>query len=255
VGRRKDEQVIVGVHAVEMCFQVRPESIRRAFFTMQQAKRFGSLMSYCAQKRLPYRVVEPEELQKITSTAHHEGACAIVDVLPAHSFDQWLRKHEGNRACCGLALQDVENPHNLGALLRSAAHFGIHGILTPQPDRFSSSAVARTAQGGGEYVSLVKAEFPRQIKQAHTGSFQIVATSSHCGVPLFEADLSPRCIVLLGSEQAGLSDELLSESDLTVQIPGTGNVESLNVSVAGALLLAEWFRRQIATPEQRRSDR
>jgi RNA methyltransferase, TrmH family len=240
--RRKDEQTITGINAVELCFQHRPQSIRRAFFTMQQTKRFGRLMSFCAKQRIPYRVVEAEELSRIAATSHHEGACLITDAREMPLLRDWLDELPLGPVCA-LAAVGVANPHNLGALLRSAAHFGLSGILTEKPEFFTSAAVSRTSQGGAEFVPVVAADIFHQKRQLYSNGFTIVTTSSHQGTSLFEVELPERCIFVVGAERDGIDEDLLDEGDLILRIPGSGNMESLNVSVASGILFAEWFQK------------
>ena len=84
------------------------------------------------------------------------------------------------------------------------------------------------------------------LEQFRKAGYAIVTTSSHAGTPLFKATLPRKMVLVLGQERDGLSDAALSSADLSVSIDGTGNVESLNVSVATGVLLAEWWRQNKA---------
>ena len=110
-----------------------------------------------------------------------------------------------------------------------------------------SGAAIRTAEGGAEHVEPITGDsFIDTLDQFRKAGYAIVSTSSHNGTPLFKAELPKKMVLVLGQERDGLSDAAISSSDLSVAIDGTGNVESLNVSVATGVLLAEWWRQNKA---------
>ncbi len=146
-----------------------------------------------------------------------------------------------------LALEDVGNPHNLGAMMRSCAHFGIKGLLLQDAGVLESGAAIRTAEGGAEHVQPITGDsFIDALDDFRKAGYAIVTTSSHAGTPLFKAELPKKMVLVLGQERDGLSDAALSSADLSVSIDGTGAVESLNVSVATGVLLSEWWRQNKA---------
>ena len=158
---------------------------------------------------------------------------------------QWVAKAEAED--CVLALEDVGNPHNLGAIMRSCAHFGVKGVVVQDAGVLESGAAIRTAEGGAEHVEPITGDsFIDTLTQFRQAGYAIVSTSSHNGTPLFKAQLPKKMVLVLGQERDGLSDAAISSSDLSVAIDGTGNVESLNVSVATGVLLAEWWRQNKA---------
>jgi TrmH RNA methyltransferase len=141
-----------------------------------------------------------------------------------------------------LALAEVGNPHNLGAMVRSAAHFGARGVLVSGPSAASGSAL-RTAQGGAEWVEVLSGDdLGAALDICHRADFAICTTSSHQGRALYDGALPARAVMLLGSEGQGVPRELARHADYVLQIPGTGRVESLNVAAAAAVLLGEWYR-------------
>src|SRR5690606_22834845 len=145
------------------------------------------------------------------------------------------------------ALEDVCNPHNLGAMMRSCAHLGVKGVLLDDAAMLESGAAIRTAEGGAEHVQAITGDriidAPEAVRKA---VYAIVTTSSHEGTPLFKATMPKKMVLVLGQERDGLSDAALSSADMSISIQGTGKVESLNVSVATGVLLAEWWRQNKA---------
>lgn len=134
-----------------------------------------------------------------------------------------------------------------GAAARSCAHFGVKGVLLQDAALLESGAAIRTAEGGAEHVQPITGDSVLDaLEQFRKAGYSIVTTSSHAGTPLFKATLPRKMVLVLGQERDGLSDAALSSADLSVSIDGTGNVESLNVSVATGVLLAEWWRQNKA---------
>lgn len=243
----RDEQKITGVNAAHAAFLARPDDLLRAFLTNETAPRFGPLMAHCAEDRLPYRIVPPAELQKISASTHHEGVCLIFRSRPAPLLPDILAHVPRHDTI--LALEGVGNPHNLGAILRTAAHFGVRAVWCDTPAALRSTAAYRTAEGGAEHVLLPDGPhnftFWNGLKALREAGYTIATTSSHRTtrpISLYRAKLPARVVFLLGSERHGLSNGALAFGDLHLRIPGSESVESLNVASATAILLAERWR-------------
>lgn len=241
------EHKLTGLNAVLAVFEHRPEDIVRVYLTEARLPALSALLRWCAAHKRAYHVVDKAELDRVASSLHHEGVCALVRARPAPSLDDLLRRLEraGGPEVL-LALDGVANPNNLGALTRSAAHFGARAILyrPVDPEAGFSSALARVAEGGLEHVELVPVpNLAPALTRLREKGFELVATSGRAAASLHEVALPARMVLLLGAEDRGLSKELERRAGLRLQIPGTGKVESLNVSVAGGIFLAE-HRRQ-----------
>jgi len=233
-----------GVNACRAFFAHRRERIVRAYFSEAVARRhFAALMKWLAANRLAYHLVTDDELERISGSGHHEGVCLLVRVEPPRDVASWLRTPAAAQARCLLALENVGNPHNLGAILRVAAHFGVPAVLVPDARALAGGAAVRTAEGGAEFVEVLDApDFAAAIQACRRAGWRVVTTSSHRGTDLYHTALPDKCLVLFGEESAGLSDAMLAAGDACVRIPGTGKVESLNVSVAAGVLVGEWWR-------------
>ena len=131
-------------------------------------------------------------------------------------------------------------------LLRSAAHFGIDGVLLPEDsDLALSGSACRVAEGGAESVPLVRLEDEGQaISALRQAGFTLAATVPREGVSLFEAELPSRVVYVMGAEREGMKESLISQSDIRLTIPGSGQVESLNIASAVAVLLTAYVMRQ-----------
>lgn len=239
--QRQEEARVYGENACQALFQSRPESIVRAWFVQSVTPRFRETLRWLAANRKAYHVVDDAELTKASGTEHHGGVCFIIKKRVGMGVSEWLR--QAGVKDCVLALEDVSNPHNLGGIMRSCAHFGVKGLLVNDASLLESGAAVRTAEGGAEHVQAISGEnFAESLAAFRKVGYAIVTTSSHAGTPLVRAELPAKMVLVLGQEREGLSDSAFQQGDITLSIGGTGHVESLNVSVATGILLAEWWR-------------
>ncbi len=241
--RRDVELRLYGLNAVRAVFANRPQAIRKLYLTEARIPQLQPLLKWCVANRVGYRVVEEGDLQKLAASAHHEGVVADVLREEPQSLTAWLRDAPGGPQCA-LWLDGVGNPHNLGAILRSAAHFGVAAILLPKQSALAlSGAAARVAEGGAEAVPFVRlGRDDNAIAQLHGAGFQLAATVVRGGSDVFAAPLPQRLVYVLGAEGEGMSPALAEACDLKLSIPGSGAVESLNVASATAVMLAQWAR-------------
>jgi TrmH RNA methyltransferase len=234
-----------GIHACRAIVAQRREQVHRAFVTPRTLPAFADLLEDLARRRRPYRVVDDEELAKVAGTRHHEGVCLIADPLPEPDPGAVIEALAARPAARMVFLDGVANPHNVGAILRTAAHFGAGALVGLARELTApSGASARVAEGGAEHVPLLRFRHPkRSLARVAEAGFCRVATVVEGGESLYAARLPSHCVFLLGAEREGLSDSARQIADLAVTIPGTGQVESLNVAAAAAVLLGEHFRR------------
>lgn len=240
---REAELRLYGLNAVKAVFARRPQAIRKLYLAEARIPQLQPLLKWCVANRVGYRVVEADDLQKLAASAHHEGVVAEVLREEPLPLSTWLRDLPPG-PCCVLWLDGVGNPHNLGAILRSAAHFGAAAVLLPKHSTLAlSGAAARVAEGGAEAVPFVRlGREDNAIAQLRGVGFALAATVVRGGGDVFATTLPQRLVYVLGAEGEGMDAELAKACDLRLSIPGTGAVESLNVASATAVLLAQWAR-------------
>ncbi|PNS07375.1 rRNA methylase [Lysobacter silvestris] len=232
-----------GVNAVRAVFARRPEALRKLWLSEERVGALRDVLKWCAAHRVGYRIVPDEDLRKLAASSHHEGVVADVARMPMPRLDTWLATRSAGRDCA-LWLDGVGNPHNLGAILRSAAHFGIGALLIPRDsDLQLSGAAARVAEGGAEAVDFVRLPAAHEaLSMLRRAGYTTAATLVDGGDDLFATPLPQRLVYVMGAEQRGMDRGLAADCDLRVSIPGSGAVESLNVASATAVLLAAWAR-------------
>lgn len=239
---RRDEVRIHGLNAVRAVFARRPDAIRKLYLAGPRIPDLQPLLKWCVANRVGYRVVEDEsELARLAGSGRHEGVVADVLRAPEPALGEWLPTLAAGPQCL-LWLDGVGNPHNFGAILRSAAHFGIAAVLLPADSPLAASgAAARVAEGGAEAVPLVRMG-PSQEAMGllRDSGFTLAATVVEGGDDLFAARLPERLVYVMGAEGEGMDRGLAGACDLRLSIPGTGAVESINVAAATAVFLSAW---------------
>lgn len=234
---------LYGMHAVQAAFARRPEALRKLYLAESRIPQLQPMLKWCVAHRIGYRVVADEDLRKLAASSHHEGVVADVLREEPAPLTTWLRGLPDGPACA-LWLDGVGNPHNLGAILRSAAHFGAAAVLLPKQSTLAlSGAAARVAEGGADALPFVRmGREDNAIAQLRGAGFALAATVVRGGADLFATALPRRLVYVLGAEGEGMDAGLAAACDLRLSIPGTGAVESLNVASATAVFLAAWAR-------------
>lgn len=240
------ELKICGLAAVRARFARDAASIQRLYFDYATGRKVGVMCKALAAVKKIYRCVEPAELEKIGGTVHHGGIVAVV-TAPAlvNPSDADVKRWAAKRAPV-LLLDRIGNAHNLGAIARTAGFFGVTHLVLPDDPQAAqpSEAAYRVAEGGLEAVDVFRvkdlAGFAHSLA---TAGYEIVAAATRGG----RSDINPRggipkpTALVLGNEEHGLSPAMAKACTRFVTVPGSGAVESLNVSVAAAVLMWELF--------------
>lgn len=234
-----------GVNACLALWRQRPHDVIRIYIEEALVPRFAPMLRWAAQAKKAYHIVPREDLERITESTHHQGVCVLAVERPRSTFRDMLRSVESNDEPMLLVYLDgVENPHNLGAITRGCAHFGVPYVLgdaTCLPNL--SPSACRVAEGGAEHVTMVALDKPlQQLQTLKTLGFELAAATVGRGRDLFRHRYRPRTVLVLGAEDTGVSKSIVRVTDATLTIPGMPVVESLNVSAACAVFTAEYFR-------------
>jgi RNA methyltransferase, TrmH family len=222
--------------------------VERLFFDQRMRAQVSDFCAELARTHKPYRLVPSEELERVAGAVMHGGIVALARPQPVSILDlakaadtaaDWARGGEPL-----LLLDGIGNPHNLGAIVRTAAFFGLPRIvLSDHPAQAGpSDASYRVAEGGLEYVEL-----HRSVRFAHTlqqlrRSYRVIGTAAGNGQSFEALRRTERSInrpmaVVLGNEEHGLPPATMAACEAIVTIPGSGLVQSLNVAASAAILL------------------
>lgn len=235
------ELKVCGLAAVRGQFAADAGAIKRLYFNYDTGRKIGVICRALAQARKVYRCVEPAELEKVAGTVHHGGIVAVIAAPEwrrpkAEEVRAWARRREAV-----VVLDRIGNAHNLGAIARTAAFFGVPRIVIADDAAAAApgEAAYRVAEGGLSQLEVWRvkkvAGFLRELAEA---GYEVVGAATRGGRLEAKAGGKPVAIVL-GNEEHGLADDVAKACTRRVTIPGGGKVESLNVSVAAAVLLWE----------------
>ncbi len=229
---------VCGLAAVGALFEIDPGRVERLFFEPRLHIEAGRFCAVLASARKPYREVEAGELARIAGTVRHGGIAAIARPRPPDAFDPVVAPGWARDGKPILVLDGIGNPHNLGAIARTAGFFGIERIvLAERPDQaLPSDASYRVAEGGLDRLILYRAPLPAALA-ALRPAYRIVGAALGSGTPLAGRGGGKPMALILGNEEKGLDPATRAACDELVTVPGSGRVQSLNVAAAAAILI------------------
>lgn len=237
---RDDLVRVAGLPAVEALFRTAPARIERLFFEDALKVELGDICLALAKAHKPYRVVRADELARIAGTSMHGGVAALAQPRPMLPFDAAEAEGGAKAGEPLLVLDGVGNPHNLGAIARTAAFFGLQRLLlSSHPEQaLPSDAAYRVARGGLEHVAVHRVErLPDALRRLRQ-SYLVVGAALGDGKPPETWRDTPKPVALvLGNEEEGLPRATLQQCDGVVTLPGSGLVQSLNVAATAAILI------------------
>ncbi len=238
------ELVICGLKAVRSRFEVDSDSVKRLFFNRATAVHVGDLCRWMAQERLVYRCVESEELERISGSIHHGGIVVVVEPPEIRTPSLNDVRHWSLQGETLLLLDRISNVHNLGAIIRSAAFFGVTKLVIPDHPQaaFPTEATYRVAEGGLDHVEVLCVDHLAGFIRAIRPFYFVVGAATRGGKPDLGRMIGRPCAIVLGNEEQGLSPEVISACEQLMTLQGVGRVESLNVSATAAILLWETAR-------------
>lgn len=256
---KRNELAVCGFAAVKKLEKNHPEKITRLYFTQERAPLFGGLCRQLAKNHGIYNMKPAEDLERLSGTVHHQGVVAMIqgpEITPLDSdiTDAWIERGEN-----AVLLDRIGNANNFGAIVRSAAFFGIKNIVIPLDEAQSTITTSsyRIAEGGMEYVDIYSVNSTARLLEAMKGRMFRLGTSLDAKKPL--GDLhglaalagNPRkpVLVVLGNEENGISDVVKSNCDELMVIPWSGmeqgkpsQIDSLNVAQASSIVFYEVMR-------------
>jgi 23S rRNA (guanosine2251-2'-O)-methyltransferase len=244
-------EVLYGVHPVEEALKAG----KRHFDHVQVARerqddRLDRLVDLCRQAGIRVRQESREQLTLLAKTAAHQGVVALVRPQESLSLEDLFTPDpaaaDPGAARLLLALDGVEDPQNLGALLRVADGAGVDGVILTERRSAPLSAVAvKASAGAAEHLRIARVvNLVRALEELKRQNLWIIGLDERGTADYDQFDLTCNCVVVLGREGAGMHYLVRRTCDHLLRIPMVGGVSSLNVSAAGAVVLYEAFRQR-----------
>jgi TrmH RNA methyltransferase len=231
---------IAGLSAVAAVFRREPERVARLYYDDSMKTAAGPFCAELARLRRPYRLLPPDEMARVAGTVLHGGIVAAVRPREVPDLALETAKQWAKSGAAAVLLDGVGNPHNLGAIARTLAFFGLeHLLLSDHPAQAGlSDAAYRVAEGGLEFLDVRRLTGVARTLKSLRPHYHVVGAALHeRGVPPEAAPLDRRPLLLvLGNEENGLPPPTLAACETLVTIPGSGQIQSLNVSATAAIL-------------------
>lgn len=243
-----EETIVFGIHAVRTLLEQHPERV--SALTVQKGRddaRIAEVVKLAQAAKVRISTRDGQELDRLAAGDRHQGVCVqmrSVGVLGEGALDELLDK--AGPAPLLLVLDGVQDPHNLGACLRTADAAGVKAVIVPR-DRAAglSPTVRKVASGAAETVPLIQVvNLARTLRWLKERQIWIVGTDDEAPKSIYETDLKGPLAIVLGAEGPGLRRLTKEHCDALVGIPMRGVVESLNVSVATGVVLYEALRQR-----------
>lgn len=238
--------VIYGLNSVSEALKARG----RAFEWVGVAKerhdlRLQRVIEECRKISIPVRFLPRVELDRMAGTGAHQGVVAVTSAKQYADLDDVIASKRGEYSLI-VVLDGVEDPHNLGAVLRTADAAGADGVVIPERRASGiTGTVAKSSAGASEHLPVAKVtNIARTLEELKSKNIWTVGLDERGGQAYGKVDYKMDCAVVLGAEGKGLHDLVKRKCDFLVSIPMLGKVPSLNVSVAAGVVLYEVMRQR-----------
>ncbi len=200
------------------------------------------ILSLARESQLPVEYLPAAALKRITQVNSHQGVALQIAAAPYYPSEQLSELCEQPGLL--LYLDRIQDPQNLGAILRSACAYGVRAVMLPFRKAVGLTAtVVKVSQGAALQLPVIRLRSPlTRLAELRDAGYRLYGLDSRGSVQLPQASFPSRCVLLLGSESSGLSTQLKNLCDTLLTIPMPGGFESLNVSAAAAIALYEYAR-------------
>jgi len=241
------EEIIYGLNPVMEALRG-SRQIYELFIAGSSAdKRMEKLLKLAAERKVPVRQREKADLTRLCGIDHHQGVALKVEPFPYADLADVLAEVKGNNEGLILVLDSVQDPHNLGALIRSAACAGAHAVVIPKDRAAGVTAAAEKASAGaaGTIAVAQVTNISQALQELKKAGFWIYGADGSARHTLYQQDLTGPVALVIGGEGEGIRPLVRKGCDAVVSIPLQGGVSSLNASVAGGIFLFEVVRQRL----------
>src|SRR3984893_17986550 len=240
-------EVLYGLHPVEEAIRSGARRLDHVVVARERRdERLEGLIQLCRSAGVRVSIEPKEQLTRLAKTDAHQGGLAVVKEREFLTVEELMQLKADGEYRFFLALDGVEDPHNLGALMRTADGAGVDGVIFPHwRSPPVTATVAKTSAGASEHVRIARVtNLVRALEQMKQKNVWVLGLDERGTPDYTEFDFKTNCVLVLGREGAGLHDLVKKTCDHLLRIPMAGQVSSLNVSVAGAIVMYEAMRQR-----------
>ncbi len=240
------EDLIFGINAIFEHLKNK-KTLNKVFISRQRKdKRIKEIIKLCKEKGVPYQFVDKTKLSSIAKGEKHQGVIGIMTPFYYLGLKELLEKLSQKKESFLLVLDKIEDPGNLGAIIRTAACAEISGIII---ERYKSSpitsTVIRVSEGGINHVPIARTgSIMNTIKTLKDYGYTVIGTKMDGDIPYYKEAYPKKTALILGNEGKGLGKKTIEKCDYTLKIPISPKMDSLNVSASAAILIYEWVRQK-----------
>jgi|SRR5215813_5142665 len=238
--------IIFGIHAVSEALKSGARSFEYVGISRERHDhRVQRVIDDCRASGVQVRFMPREELDRLANTHTHQGVLAVTSSKQYADVDMLLDQRKGEYSYL-VVLDGVEDPHNLGALIRTADGAGADGVIIPERRAVGlTGTVVKASAGASEHLPIARVtNISRMLEELKDRNLWTVGLDERSTQSYDELDYNMNCAIVLGAEGKGLHDLVRKRCDFLVSIPMLGHVPSLNVSVAGAVIMYEVARQR-----------
>ena len=243
---------LTGIHAVKEALEARRPIDRIAIAKGRQDTRVEEIVQLARKQGVPVRFEDRGQIDRLANSKDHQGVVALAAARVAATLEDILAHANSGHGQLGLIvlLDGVEDPHNLGAIIRTALAAGAHGVVIPERRAAGlTDTVARASAGALAHLPVAKVtNLVRTMEELKEAGYWLVGLDEQGDKNYTEVDYTSPVGIVLGSEGQGLHELTRKRCDFVVSLPTTGPVKSLNVSVAAGVVLFEALRQRNARP-------
>lgn len=243
----QDNFFIYGRMPVEEALHDKAQEIDKIFIknSIQQSS-YKKISDTASINRVPIVKVPDQKIHSLVGRVNHQGFVAQVSLVRYQNFFDWIETQDLSSNPAVILLDGIEDPHNLGAILRSAVAAGISAVLVPTQNQAPVNAtVFKTSAGTASKIPIIRVHDTNQgFKDLKLAGFTIVGLDMSAKETIWESDFDKPIAFLIGNEGKGIAKGLINKCDQLVKFPMENNVESLNASVTAALISYEWKRKR-----------
>ena len=236
-------RMVCGKNAVKEILNTNPSSIEKILLQTE----INDILSLIKKNNVKFEIVGKNKLNTITSE-NHQGVVAVVPPFNYCEIEDILdlAKEKGEDPFI-LVLDGIEDPHNLGSIIRTAETAGVHGIIIPKRRTVSVNAtVAKTSAGATAYVKVARVNnINDSIRKLKEAGLWVIGTDGEAKTEYYNQDLKGPIAIIIGSEGFGMSKLVKENADILIKIPMKGQINSLNASVSAGIVMYEVVKQRI----------